>query len=196
MKRIVAVWLAIMFTVSCSSQAEMLRDANTLSLFGNWRIEIERSNKSLLLIGVVSEGGGAFVFLQCYATVDWYWLLVPLFDRLEQSKVQGKKVTRLTVWNDNSDAETIALPAMDGKAAFGQADKLLLAKSDPIAIATFAFLGKLTSAKLFFALDAGGPTRTYDVRHFPAAFGQFQKKCAEIRTDWESFVEGLESGKP
>ena len=157
--------------------------------FGNWRIEIVQENKSLRLVGVVTEGRGAYIAVQCYSERDWYSVEVPIFDPAEIAAADRRGSVRITAWNDRDKPDSITMVRFNKMGAIGLADKSKLAEADILAVSAFAFLDKIQRAGAFFAFEAGGPTRTYDVRHYKAARGKFDESCSAIGKSWVSFLK-------
>lgn len=166
-----------------------MRSKDTIFIFGNWRIDLIKENRSLQLVGMVTEGKGAFFSLQCYAEGDQLTIYVPTFDSDEIAAARRKGFVQVTVWNDQSAPTTVPMLSFKGAAGIAIADKRKL--PDPFTISAFDFLGKLREARIFFALEAGGLTRTYDAKHLNVARGKFEQSCTDIRKDWAEFVSRL-----
>jgi len=160
--------------------AETSRNPTTLNVFGNWRIAAVPENKSLRLVGVVTEGSGAYFALQCFHETESIGIEVLLFKKSEQQRVDQAGTARITVWNEQSKPTTALMAVFEGRIAFASADKDKRHTGRLYADA-FAFLSVLYEAKQFFSLDAGGPTRTYDAKHLPAALAMFRKLCGGLR---------------
>ena len=192
--RLGALMCLFFFCVSLgpSSAQRSIRAENTISVFGNWRIDLFKENRSLQLVGTVTEGEGGYFSLQCFAEeADKIAILVPMFDDRELAAARKRSIVRITAWNELGGSVTVTMLVFEGVAGFAIADKQKLAEQDGLTKFAFAFLAKLKEAKVFFAFEAGGPTRTYDARHLSAARDKFERSCAEIRADWDKFIAQL-----
>jgi hypothetical protein len=59
---------------------------------------------------------------------------------------------------------------------------------DQLELGARRFLEKVFASKTFFALTAGGSTRTYEAAHLPAAHDAFRQSCAEIKENFDAFL--------
>ena len=173
------------------SSAQSIRSKDTIFVFGNWRIDLIRENRSLQLVGVVTEGTGAYFVIQCFAEGDPISIQVPIHEDDEIAAARKRGSVWVTAWNERGDPVTVPMASFGGAAGVTIADKRKLAHQDALAISAFAFLAKLQEAKSFFAFEAGGPTRTYDAKHLSAARHRFERSCADIRTSWSEFLGRL-----
>ena len=101
-RRKASLSLAMIPLLLASSLAQPMRSRDTIFMFGNWRIDLIQENRSLQLVGMVTEGKGAFFSLQCFAESDQITILVPTFDAEEKGAILRRGFVQVTAWNDQS----------------------------------------------------------------------------------------------
>ena len=159
------------------------RGPNTVYSFGNWRIDIVQENRSLELFGT---GDGAYFAIQCFADGNDLSIQVPLFEKAEVASIRGLRV-QVIAWNESGAPITVPMAVWKNVVA------ITIAKSsdglgNELELGAQHFIEKVFASKTFFALTAGGSTRTYEAAHLPAARDVFRRSCAEIKEDYDRFL--------
>src|SRR5688572_2389922 len=79
MRRACLLLLLATLLVTSPCLAQSRRSPDTISMLGNWRIDLIKDNRSLQLVGLVTEGKGAYFAVQCFADGDHLTIVVPTF---------------------------------------------------------------------------------------------------------------------
>jgi hypothetical protein len=159
------------------------RGPNTVYSFGNWRIDAVKENQSLQLFGT---GDGAYFDIQCFAVGNDLAVHVPLFEKAEVASIRGLRV-QVIAWNESGAPITVPMPAWKNVLAVTIA-KSSDGRGDELELGAQRFIEKVFDSKTFFALTAGGSTRTYEAAHVPAARDVFRRSCAEINENYDGFL--------
>jgi hypothetical protein len=177
------ICLSLIAISARADERKSIRTDNTIYLFGNYRIDLIKENQSLQL---VATGEGAFFTAQCFAAAGDISIAIPLLEQEEIRSIRGELI-EVVFWNESGDPVTVQMGVWKGGLA------VMIAKDRPdrgdfFDIEARQFLEKLFASRSFFALTAGGSTRTYGAANLPAARDAFHRSCAEIRNDYDAFV--------
>jgi hypothetical protein len=159
------------------------RGPNTVYSFGNWRIDVVQENRSLELFGT---GDGAYFVIQCFAVGNDLSIHVPLFEKAEVASIRGLGV-QVVAWNESAAPITVSMAVWKNVVAMTIA-KSSDGRGDELELGAQRFIEKAFASKTFFALTAGGSTRTYEAANLPAARDAFRRSCAEIKEDYDRFL--------
>jgi hypothetical protein len=176
------ICLSSMFAGSRADERKSIRTDKTVYLFGNYRIDLVKENQSLQL---VATGDGAFFRVQCFAAAKDISIQIPILEDEELQSIRGTLI-EVVIWNENGTPLTLTMDAWKNVLA------ITIAKDVPTGdlfdTEARRFLEKLFVSRSFFALTAGGSTRTYPAANLPAARDAFRQACEEIRADYGGFV--------
>jgi hypothetical protein len=186
--RLILGCVAASISVSAVAQGGPPRILNS---FGNWRIELEPSNQSLRLVGVVTEGAPGYFDVICYASANWRAIFISIFNEGEREAALANKHAKVSVWNEAGNSEQLRMLTKEGHLAFALAKPELAGSKDIYERSALVFLERLNEARSFFAIELGGQSRTYDAKHLPAARARFNLLCEQARTNWSKFLSEL-----
>jgi hypothetical protein len=170
-------------SISYGEERHSNRGPNTVYSFGNWRIDAVKENRSLQLFGT---GDGAYFDIQCFAVGNDLAIHVPLFEKAEVASIRGLGV-QVVAWNESGAPITVPMATWKNVVAMTIA-KSTDGRGDELELGAQRFIEKVFASKTFFALTAGGSTRTYEAAHLPAARDVFRRSCAEIKEDYDGFL--------
>jgi hypothetical protein len=165
-----------------ADERKSIRTDETVYLFGNYRIDLIKQNQSLQL---VATGDGAFFIVQCFAAAKDISIQILLSEQEETQSIHGSLID-VVVWNENGTPLTSTMGAW--KNVLAVAITKDAPTGDMFDTAARQFLEKFFASRSFFALTAGGSTRTYPAANLPAARDAFRQACEEIRADYGGFV--------
>jgi hypothetical protein len=176
------ICLSSAFTGSRADERKSIRTERTVYLFGNYRVDLVKENESLQL---VATGDGAFFTVQCFAAAKDISIQIPLLEDEEVQSISGTLI-KVIIWNENGAPLTLTMGAWKNVLAITIANEA--PTGDLFDTEARRFLEKLFVSRSFFALTAGGSTRTYPAANLPAARDAFRQGCEEIRADYGGFV--------
>ena len=119
-----------------------------------------------------------------------WWFMCPLRPR-NGGPCAERRCCRPVASRNGGDPVQLRMVSKEGHIALALAKPEYATSRDIFDVSGLLFLYKLNETKAFFALELGGPSRTYDAKHLPAARPRFAFMCEQARRDWSAFLRAI-----